>query len=449
MSENISIEATKKRLDEIENEIKDLEAKKSQLKNKWIKEKNLIQKANDIKTQIEQAKQQAEELERKSDLAKVAEIRYGIIPQLENELKQNNEQLEALQTDGKMLKEVVDSADIAEVLSKWTGIPVRKMLETERQKLLKIEERINERVIGQENAVVAVANSIRRSRAGLQDANRPIGSFIFLGSTGVGKTELAKALADFLFDDENAIVRIDMSEYMDKFSVTRLIGAPPGYVGYEEGGQLTEAVRRKPYSVVLLDEIEKANSDVFNVLLQVLDDGRLTDGKGRTVNFKNTIIIMTSNLGSEIINAKLASLTAENKDELMDKTKDEMLDLLKRTLRPEFLNRIDEVIVFNPLLPREITKITAIHLDKLSNKLAKENITLSYSPKLLMFLAKEGFDVEFGARPLKRTVQKLITDPLSIEILSGRVSSGDSVNIDYSEERGIFFEKENNAIANQ
>lgn len=449
MSENISIEATKKRLDEIENEIKDLEAKKSQLKDKWIKEKSLIQKANDIKTQIEQAKQQAEEFERKSDLAKVAEIRYGIIPQLENELKQNNEQLETLQTDGKMLKEVVDSADIAEVLSKWTGIPVRKMLETERQKLLKIEERINERVIGQENAVVAVANSIRRSRAGLQDANRPIGSFIFLGSTGVGKTELAKALADFLFDDENAIVRIDMSEYMDKFSVTRLIGAPPGYVGYEEGGQLTEAVRRKPYSVVLLDEIEKANSDVFNVLLQVLDDGRLTDGKGRTVNFKNTIIIMTSNLGSEIINAKLASLTAENKDELMDKTKDEMLDLLKRTLRPEFLNRIDEIIVFNPLLPREITKITAIHLDKLSNKLAKENITMSYSPKLLMFLAKEGFDVEFGARPLKRTVQKLITDPLSIEILSGRVSSGDTVNIDYSEERGIFFEKENNAIANQ
>lgn len=449
MSENISIEATKKRLDEIENEIKDLEAKKSQLKDKWIKEKSLIQKANDIKTQIEQAKQQAEEFERKSDLAKVAEIRYGIIPQLENELKQNNEQLETLQTDGKMLKEVVDSADIAEVLSKWTGIPVRKMLETERQKLLKIEERINERVIGQENAVVAVANSIRRSRAGLQDANRPIGSFIFLGSTGVGKTELAKALADFLFDDENAIVRIDMSEYMDKFSVTRLIGAPPGYVGYEEGGQLTEAVRRKPYSVVLLDEIEKANSDVFNVLLQVLDDGRLTDGKGRTVNFKNTIIIMTSNLGSEIINAKLASLTAENKDELMDKTKDEMLDLLKHTLRPEFLNRIDEIIVFNPLLPREITKITAIHLDKLSNKLAKENITMSYSPKLLMFLAKEGFDVEFGARPLKRTVQKLITDPLSIEILSGRVSSGDTVNIDYSEERGIFFERENNAIANQ
>lgn len=444
MSENISIEATKKRLDEIENEIRELEAKKSQLKDKWIKEKNLIQNANDIKTQIEQAKQQAEELERKSDLAKVAEIRYGIIPQLENDLKQNNEQLEALQTDGKMLKEVVDSADIAEVLSKWTGIPVRKMLETERQKLLKIEERINERVIGQENAVVAVANSIRRSRAGLQDANRPIGSFIFLGSTGVGKTELAKALADFLFDDENAIVRIDMSEYMDKFSVTRLIGAPPGYVGYEEGGQLTEAVRRKPYSVVLLDEIEKANSDVFNVLLQVLDDGRLTDGKGRTVNFKNTIIIMTSNLGSEIINAKLSSLTAENKDELMDKTKGEMLDLLKRTLRPEFLNRIDEVIVFNPLLPREITKIMAIHLDKLSNKLAKENITLSYSPKLLIFLAKEGFDLEFGARPLKRTIQKMITDPLSIEILSGRISSGDTVNIDYSEERGIFFDNETN-----
>lgn len=444
MSENISIEATKKRLDEIENEIRELEAKKSQLKDKWIKEKNLIQNANDIKTQIEEAKQQAEELERKSDLAKVAEIRYGIIPQLENDLKQNNEQLEALQTDGKMLKEVVDSADIAEVLSKWTGIPVRKMLETERQKLLKIEERINERVIGQENAVVAVANSIRRSRAGLQDANRPIGSFIFLGSTGVGKTELAKALADFLFDDENAIVRIDMSEYMDKFSVTRLIGAPPGYVGYDEGGQLTEAVRRKPYSVVLLDEIEKANSDVFNVLLQVLDDGRLTDGKGRTVNFKNTIIIMTSNLGSEIINAKLSSLTAENKDELMDKTKGEMLDLLKRTLRPEFLNRIDEVIVFNPLLPREITKIMAIHLDKLSNKLAKENITLSYSPKLLIFLAKEGFDLEFGARPLKRTIQKMITDPLSIEILSGRISSGDTVNIDYSEERGIFFDNETN-----
>ncbi len=441
MNEKLTIEATKKRLDEIEKEIKELEITKKQLKDKWLAEKNIIQKISQVKSNIEETKRNAEDLERKGELAKVAELRYGVIPEMENELKNENEHLDQIQANGKMLKEVVDASDIAEVLSKWTGIPVRKMMETERQKLLKIEEQINERVIGQEDAVIAVANSIRRSRAGLQDANRPIGSFIFLGSTGVGKTELAKALADFLFDDENAIVRIDMSEYMDKFSVTRLIGAPPGYVGYEEGGQLTEAVRRKPYSVVLLDEIEKANSDVFNVLLQVLDDGRLTDGKGRTVNFKNTIIIMTSNLGSEIINDKMETIAPDNKESVMEQIKVSMLELMKRTMRPEFLNRIDEIIIFNPLLPPEIMKITAIHLDKLAKKLQKEDISISYSPKLLTFLAREGFDLHFGARPLKRTIQKNIADPLAIEILSGKASHGDSIFIDYNEATGVTFEK--------
>lgn len=442
MEEILSIEATKRRLAEIETEIRELEYDKKTLKDKWQKEKNIIQNIRDTKSDIENNNRTADEYERKGDLAKVAELRYGVIPELESELKRENEELETLQSEGKMLKEVVDASDIAEVLSKWTGIPVRKMLETERQKLLKIEDRITERVIGQHDAITAVANSIRRSRAGLQDANRPIGSFIFLGSTGVGKTELAKALADFLFDDENAIVRIDMSEYMDKFSVTRLIGAPPGYVGYEEGGQLTESVRRKPYSVVLLDEIEKAASDIFNVLLQVLDDGRLTDGKGRTVNFKNTIIIMTSNLGSEIINERMEQLNKKNKSEVMQNTKSDMLELLKRTLRPEFLNRIDEIIIFNPLLPEDIVKITALHLDNLTKKLNKENINIRYTSHLLNYLVEEGFDLHFGARPLKRAIQKNIIDPLSIEILSGRIAPGESLLIDYNDDKGITFSKE-------
>ncbi len=442
MNEIISVESTKKRLQDIEDEIKELEVTRAELKDKWLQEKNIIQNIQDIKAEIEEKKNTADSLERKGELAKVAELRYGVIPKLENELKTENNELEKLQTGGKMLKEVVDATDIAEVLSKWTGIPVRKMLETERQKLLQIEEMLSERVIGQSDAITAVANSIRRSRAGLQDVNRPIGSFIFLGSTGVGKTELAKALAEFLFDDENAIVRIDMSEYMDKFSVTRLIGAPPGYVGYEEGGQLTEAVRRRPYSVVLLDEIEKANSDIFNVLLQVLDDGRLTDGKGRTVNFKNTIIIMTSNLGSQIINEKIDFATTNNKEEIMQDIRIEMNELLKKSLRPEFLNRIDEIIIFNPLLPEDIIKITRLNLNSLTKKLQKENISISYSDELINYIAKEGFDLHFGARPLKRTILKNIIDPLSIEILSGRINHGDSIIINYTEDKGITFDKE-------
>ena len=346
MNNTVSIENTKKRLEDIEAEISELKRKQSDLKELWLTEKASIRLIRDYKEKIEAAKKQAEDFEREGNLAKVAELRYGTILSYENALKQESEKLATIQDSGKMLKEKVTAEDIAEVLSKSTGIPVKKMLETERTKLLSIEDKLKERVIGQDEATVALANSIRRSRAGLQDPNRPIGSFIFLGSTGVGKTEMAKALAENLFNDENSIVRIDMSEYMEKFSVSKLIGAPPGYVGYDEGGQLTEAIRRKPYSVVLLDEIEKADRDVFNVLLQVLEDGRLTDGKGRTVNFKNTIIIMTSNLGSEIINKNIDLINSGNLEQVLRDTKTEMFELLKRSLRPEFLYSIDEIIIF-------------------------------------------------------------------------------------------------------
>lgn len=443
MSETLEIGNTKKRLEEIEKEIAELKKKQSALKEKWQNEKSSIQLIRNYKEDIEKYRKQSEDLERAGDLEGVAKLRYGTIPEIERKLKSETDRLAKIQEHGSMLKEEVTAEDIAEVLSKATGIPVQKMLETERMKLLKIEDRLRERVIGQDEACTAVANSIRRSRAGLQDPNRPIGSFVFLGSTGVGKTEMAKALAEYLFDDESAIVRIDMSEYMEKYSVSRLIGAPPGYVGYDEGGQLTEAIRRKPYSVVLLDEIEKANTDVFNILLQVLDDGRLTDGKGRTVNFKNTIIIMTSNLGSEIIGRKIDEITDANFDDKMKEAKAEMLELLKRTMRPEFLNRIDEILVFNPLRRKDIEQIVRLQLRSLEKRTEEENIKLKFSPALVEYMAESGTDLHFGARPLKRAIQNLITDRLAVELLGDKFIGGDSVRVDFKPEAGVTFEKIN------
>ncbi|MFN3306036.1 MAG: AAA family ATPase [Candidatus Kapaibacteriota bacterium] len=425
-----SIKATKERLDEIERELEELKQKREALRKRWELEKNLIQQIRDYKAQIENLKLQADEYERQGNLTKVAEIRYGLIHELNKKLGEVNEKLQEVQKDGKLLKEEVDAEDIAEVVSKWTGIPVQKMLESERTKLLKMEERIHQRLVDQEEAVQSVANAIRRSRVGLQDINRPIGSFIFLGSTGVGKTELARALAEFLFDDENAMVRIDMSEYMEKFSVSRLVGAPPGYVGYEEGGQLTEAVRRRPYSVVLLDEIEKAHPDVFNILLQVLDDGRLTDSKGRVVNFKNTIVIMTSNLGTEIIQDKLEMLNSSNRDIIIERLKDEIFDLLKKRMRPEFLNRIDDIILFKPLTKEDIVKITQLQLERIKKKLKESGIEIEISPDALDLISNIGFDPQFGARPLKRAIQKHIADKLALLILEGKFSAGDKVLID-------------------
>lgn len=394
----------------------------------WNLEKDLIKTIRASKEEIEDLKAEAEQLERHGDLTKVAEIRYGKIPGLEKQISDKTEELSKVQSDKKMLKEEVDSEDIAEIVSRWTGIPVSKMLEGERQKLLNMEKNLEQRVVGQDDAVTAVSNAIRRSRAGLQDESRPIGSFIFLGTTGVGKTELARALAEFLFDDEKAIVRIDMSEYMEKFAVSRLIGAPPGYVGYEEGGQLTEAVRRKPYCVVLLDEIEKAHPDVFNILLQVLDEGRLTDSKGKTVNFKNTIIIMTSNIGSHLIQEKMDILTDVNRDEVMGELKVKLFDLLKSSIRPEFLNRIDEIILFKPLTQKEIRLIVDLQLTNLFRRLEHNQITMTVDNEVKDWLGKLGFDVAFGARPLKRIVQKHLINKLSEKILAAEILPGDKIN---------------------
>ncbi len=434
------IQATKARLAEIEQEIEQLKRERDRLRARWEAERQLIREIRDYKAQIENLRLQAEEYERQGDLAKVAEIRYGLILDLQKKLKAASDRLSEVQKEKKLLKEEVDAEDIAEVVSKWTGIPVHRMLESERTKLLKMEERIHMRLVDQEEAVSSVANAIRRSRVGLQDVNRPIGSFIFLGSTGVGKTELARALAEFLFDDENAMVRIDMSEYMEKFSVSRLIGAPPGYVGYEEGGQLTEAVRRRPYSVVLLDEIEKAHLDVFNILLQVLDDGRLTDSKGRTVNFKNTIIIMTSNLGTELIQDKLELINESNRERIMEQLKDEIYELLKRRLRPEFLNRIDDIIVFKPLTQNEIIQIARLNLNRFHQKLQENGITLEIDDSAVEQIARIGFDTQFGARPLKRAIQRHIIDKMALLMLEGKFTSGDKVRL-YSENGEFVFAK--------
>lgn len=436
-----SKEVTKKRLEEIEQELELLKKQKSELEERWKAEKNLISEIRAIKVEIENVKHQAEELERKGELSKVAELRYGKLYELSRKLDDANQRLSQLQKDKKLLKEEVTSEDIAEVISKSTGIPVQKMLETEKTKLVKMEERIKQRVVSQDEAITAIANAIRRSRSGLADANRPIGSFIFLGTTGVGKTETARALAEFLFDDENAMIRIDMSEYMEKFSVSRLIGAPPGYIGYEEGGQLTEAVRRRPYSVILLDEIEKAHSDVFNVLLQVLDDGRLTDSKGRTVNFKNTIIIMTSNLGTEIIQSKLNELESGNCEAIIAELKIKIIELLKRTLRPEFLNRVDEIVMFNPLTKEDIREIAKLQLKSLFDKLSKNGINAEITDAAIDWLATLGYDIQYGARPLKRAIQKHLTDPLAVKLLSGEFSAGDTLIIDCTSDGKFLFNK--------
>ena len=441
MVDDKTLTSTRSRLDEINRELADLHESQSALKSRWDVEKRIITEIQNLKAEIEAKKVQSDEFERQGNLGKVAEIRYGTLLELDKKLKTANERLTQIQSNGKLLREEVDSEDIAEVVSKWTGIPVNRMLETERTKLIKMEERIHQRVVAQEEAVTAISNAIRRTRAGLQDANRPIGSFIFLGTTGVGKTEMARALAEFLFDDENSLVRIDMSEYMEKFAVSRLIGAPPGYVGYEEGGQLTEAIRRKPYSVVLLDEIEKANPEVFNVLLQVLDEGHLTDSKGRKVNFKNTIIIMTSNLGTDIIQDKISDIDDTNRDEILARMKSSIINLLKQRMRPEFLNRIDEIILFKPLTKSDIHAIANLQLNLLRDKMSHLGITVEFTEDALDWLTSLGFDIHYGARPLKRTIQKHIADPFAVQLLESKFVSGDKVKIDAGDDGNFKFEK--------
>lgn len=428
--EAIKREKDKKKLELIEKDLAELNDRKNEFSARWQAEKNIVEAIQNGKNEIEELKNLAEQAEREGNYEKVAEIRYGKIQSTESKLKELKAELASVQKDSKMIKEEVDAEEIADVVSKWTGIPVSKMIESERDKLLKLEEELSKRVVGQKEAIIAVSDAVRRSRAGLQDQKRPIGSFIFLGTTGVGKTELSKALADYLFNDENAMTRIDMSEYQEKHSVSRLVGAPPGYVGYDEGGQLTEAVRRRPYSIVLLDEIEKAHPDVFNVLLQVLDDGRLTDNKGRTVNFKNTIIIMTSNLGSEIIMSKFEKLTDRNTAELVEEVKHDVMDLLKKSIRPEFLNRIDETIVFEPLNRKDILEIVKIQFGLLAKRLKTSNIDLEATEEALEWLSLEGYDPQFGARPVKRVIQRDILNQLSKSILSGEIGPESKILLD-------------------
>ena len=413
-------EKSKERLNDIEKRIADLQEKSGAMKAKWQSEKDEIQKMRDAKEKLEEAKLHLEQARQAGDLAKAAELQYGTIPELEKLLGEEQGRLAELQSDGVMLKEEVDEEDVAEVVAKWTGVPVSKMLEGEMQKLVKMEDNLRRRVIGQDEGLTAVANAVRRSRAGLQDPNRPIGSFIFMGPTGVGKTETARALAEFMFDDERALVRLDMSEYMEKHAVARMIGAPPGYVGYEEGGQLTEAVRRRPYSVILFDEIEKAHPDVFNILLQILDEGRLTDSKGRTVDFKNTVLIMTSNLGSREIQSSTLVDTP---------LKDMILDVLRNHFKPEFLNRIDDIVVFTQLSREEIAQIIDVQLEKLRKNLAERGIEIKLEDSAKELLVKEGYDPTFGARPLKRAIQSLIQNPLAVKLLNGEIGSGQTVQI--------------------
>ena len=419
--EAIKREKDESKLQQLNKEIAELKEQETSYKAKWQSEKELVNKIQQNKQEIEQLKFEAEKAEREGDYGKVAEIRYGKLQALENEIKDIQEDLKHKQGDSAMIKEEVTAEDIADVVSRWTGIPVNKMLQSERDKLLHLEQELHLRVVGQDEAIAAVSDAVRRSRAGLQDPKRPIGSFIFLGTTGVGKTELAKALADYLFDDESLMTRIDMSEYQEKHSVSRLIGAPPGYVGYDEGGQLTEAVRRKPYSVVLFDEIEKAHPDVFNILLQVLDDGRLTDNKGRTVNFKNTIIIMTSNLGSAYIQSQFEKINDENREVVIEETKKEVMSMLKKTIRPEFLNRIDETIMFLPLNRKEIEQIVMLQINGIKNMLAGNGITLEMTDEAVRFIASTGYDPEFGARPVKRAIQRYLLNDLSKKLLSQEV----------------------------
>lgn len=419
--EAIKREKDEPKLQQLNKEIAELKEQETSYKAKWQSEKALVNKIQQNKQEMEQLKFEAERAEREGNYGRVAEIRYGKLQEMENEIKQIQEELKHQQGDTAMIKEEVTAEDIADVVSRWTGIPVNKMLQSERDKLLHLEEELHLRVVGQDEAITAVSDAVRRSRAGLQDPKRPIGSFIFLGTTGVGKTELAKALADYLFDDETLMTRIDMSEYQEKHSVSRLIGAPPGYVGYDEGGQLTEAVRRKPYSVVLFDEIEKAHPDVFNILLQVLDDGRLTDNKGRTVNFKNTIIIMTSNLGSAYIQSQFEKMTDSNRDALVEETKKEVMSMLKKTIRPEFLNRIDETIMFLPLNREQIEQIVQLQINGIQRMLADNGVTLQLTDAAIAFLASAGYDPEFGARPVKRAIQRYLLNDLSKKLLAQEV----------------------------
>ena len=436
--EAIKRENDTEKLQQLAKEIADLKEEETKFRAKWQSEKELVNRIQQNKIDIENLRFEADKAEREGDYGKVAEIRYAKIKQKEDEIHATQQKLHELQGDKAMIKEEVDAEDIADVVSRWTGIPVNKMMQSEKDKLLHLEEELHKRVVGQNEAITAIADAVRRSRAGLNDPRRPIGSFIFLGTTGVGKTELAKALAEYLFDDENMMTRIDMSEYQEKFSATRLIGSPPGYVGYDEGGQLTEAIRRKPYSVVLFDEIEKAHPDIFNILLQVLDDGRLTDNKGRLVNFKNTIIIMTSNMGSALIRENFEKMTSANKTEVIEKTKEAVLNMLKQTIRPEFLNRIDETIMFTPLSEKEIEEIVSLQIDNIKKMLEKNGVTLEITPKALGLIATEGYDPEFGARPVKRVIHRLILNQLSKDLLAQKVDRSKPIIVDTENDQIVF-----------
>lgn len=436
--EAIKRENDQVKLEQLGAEIANLKQDEMMLKSKWESERDLINKIQTKKQEIEALKFEADQAERNGDFGRVAEIRYGKIKDAETSIDNYQNDLIAIQGPNALIKEEVGYDDIADIVSRWTGIPVNKMVQSEKDKLLHLEEELHQRVVGQNDAIIAISDAVRRSRAGLQDPRRPIGSFIFLGTTGVGKTELAKALAEYLFDDENAMIRIDMSEYQEKFAVTRLIGSPPGYVGYEEGGQLTEAVRRKPYSVVLFDEIEKAHPDVFNILLQVLDDGRLTDNKGRVVNFKNTIIIMTSNLGSNIIRENFEKMTDENRDDIIHETENEVIEMLKKTIRPEFLNRIDEIIMFTPLSEKEIERIVEIQLRSVAKMLDQNGVHMEFTPAAVEYLAKEGYDPQFGARPVKRVIQRMVLNELSKALIAGTINKALTIQIDFNGDDLVF-----------
>ncbi|MGD9978139.1 MAG: ATP-dependent chaperone ClpB [Bacteroidales bacterium] len=437
--EAIKREGDKLKLDELSREIAELNEERTKLRAKWQNEKNIIDSIQKDKQNIEQFRFEAEEAERRGDYGKVAEIRYGKIKEAEASIEKLMTDLKAVQSSYALIKEEVDAEDIAEVVSRWTGVPVNRMLQSEREKLLSLEQELHKRVVGQDEAIAAVSDAVRRSRAGLQDTKRPIGSFIFLGTTGVGKTELAKALAEFLFNDENLMTRIDMSEYQERHSVSRLVGAPPGYVGYDEGGQLTEAVRHKPYSVVLLDEIEKAHPDVFNILLQVLEDGRLTDNKGRTVDFRNTIIIMTSNIGSHIIQENYSAISGKNSDEILERTKLQVMELLKQTIRPEFINRIDDIIMFTPLNRDQIKQIVLMQFSHIKDRLSQSDISIEITDSAVDWITSTGFDPTYGARPIKRLMQKTILNELSKQILAGEVDKGKTIAIDYFGEDTLVF----------
>jgi len=436
--EAIKREGGNKKSEELDEQIANLKEERNQLRSKWEQERNIIDQIQKNKEAIENYKHEAEVAEREGEYGKVAELRYGKIKEAQDQVEKLQKDLQELQGEDALIKEDVEDEDIAEVVARWTGIPVSRMMQSERDKLLKLEDELHKRVVGQDEAINVVSDAVRRSRAGLQDANRPIGSFIFLGTTGVGKTELARALAEFLFDDEDMMTRIDMSEYQERHTVSRLVGAPPGYVGYEEGGQLTEAVRRKPYSVILLDEIEKAHADVFNILLQVLDDGRLTDNKGRTADFKNTIIIMTSNVGSHLIQEKIDNLTDENREEVMEDVKNQVFQMLRQTIRPEFINRIDEIVTFAPLTREQIKQIVGLQFEKIKSMLSKQHIDIELTDKAVEAIADRGYDPHYGARPVKRVIQKTVVNELSREILAGNIDRDKTVIVDYDGENIVF-----------